>query len=83
MEFVEFCISPAGSQQFCVSARFDNASPVQYHNEVGSLHGREAVGDADRSAALHEFFERRLDDPFGFGIEGASGLVEDEDRRVP
>src|ERR1039458_4841300 len=82
LKFVEFRISPAGPKQLCVGARFDNASLVQYHNEIGPLHGGEAVGDADRRAALHQLFERRLDDPLGFGIERAGGFVQDQNRRV-
>src|ERR1039458_717904 len=82
LEFVEFGINPAGPEQFRVGARFDNAALVQYHNEIGPLDGREAVGDADRRAALHQCFERLLDNPLGFGIERAGGLVQDQDRRV-
>src|ERR1017187_10461576 len=65
-----------------MGARFDNASTVQYHNQISPLDGREPVGDADRGAASHQFFECHLNDALGFGIQGAGGLVQNEDGGV-
>jgi hypothetical protein len=41
------------------------------------------VGDRDRSPALQKRLDRLLDGRFGFGVDGGSGLIEDEDRGVP
>ena len=49
---------------------------------VGAADGREAVGDDEGGAALHEEVEAVLDHGFGLGVEGAGGFVEDEDARV-
>ena len=38
--------------------------------------------DANRGAALHQFVERGLDGAFGFGVERAGGLVQNQNRRV-
>ena len=77
LELVKFGIYAPGLEQLCVLARFDDAPAIQHHDDIGLLNRGKPVGDADRGAALHELFERRLDDPFGFGIERAGGLVQD------
>ena len=40
------------------------------------------MGDDDGRAILHEVLYGILDEAFGLGVEGRSGFVEDEDRRV-
>ena len=40
------------------------------------------MGDDDGSAILHEVLDSILNEAFGLGVEGRSGFVEDEDRRV-
>ncbi len=49
---------------------------------VGSADGGETVGYDEGGAALHEEVEAVLDHGFGLGVEGAGGLVEDEDAGV-
>ena len=40
------------------------------------------MGDDEGGAALHQVAEAGLDHGLGFGVQGAGGLVEDEDARV-
>ncbi len=45
-------------------------------------HAREAVGEDQRGAALHQAVERLLDHGLALRIDGGQRLVEDQDRRV-
>ena len=49
---------------------------------VAPADGREAVGYDECGASLHEEVEAVLDHGLGLGVEGAGGLVEDEDAGV-
>ena len=48
-------------------------------DEIGALDGGEPVGDEDRGAAGDHAFEGGADAELGVRIDGAGGLVEDED----
>ena len=63
-------------------AAFDDVAVVEYDDLVGVANGREAVGDDDAGASLHEFGEGLLDGLLAFGVEGGGGFVENEDGRV-
>lgn len=65
-----------------MAAGFGQAALVEDQDAVGVADGGQAVGDDDGGAALHEFFDGGLDELFGFGVDAAGGLVEDEDARV-
>ena len=65
-----------------MGAALGDAAGVDHADAIGVLHGGEAVGDDQRGAALHEPLERLLDQVLALGVEGAGGLVEDEDARV-
>src|SRR5207237_1141551 len=49
---------------------------------VGVADGRQAVGDDERGAALHDLRERGLYFRFGRGVERARRLVENQNRRI-
>ena len=53
-----------------------------HQDAVGLQHGRQAVGDDDGGAALHQMLERRLHQRLAFGVERRGRLVEQQDRRV-
>lgn len=54
---------------------FLNVSVLEDGDEVGVSDGGEAVGDDDGGAADSGLVEGFLDEPFGFGIEGAGGFI--------
>ena len=54
----------------------------EHVDAVGVAHGRQAVGDHDRGAALRHPGERALDGRLGLVVHRGGGLVEHEDRRV-
>ena len=54
----------------------------EHDDLVGIADGREAVGDHEGRAALHQGLECLLDARLGDRVEGAGCLVEDQDRRV-
>lgn len=60
-------------------AVFDDFAFAEDDDAVEGGDGAEAVGDDDAGAVFHEVFEGVLDEFFGFGVEGGSGFVEDED----
>ena len=65
-----------------MGAPLDDPSLVQHDDLVGIAHGGEPVGDHQHGPVLHQAIDRLLDQSLRFGVEGAGGLVEDQDRRV-
>jgi hypothetical protein len=49
--------------QFGMGAGFHEASFVEDEDAVGSLDGRQAMGDYKSRTAFHELFQRLLDEP--------------------
>ena len=62
--------------------RLDDAPALEHVNAVSVAHGREAVGDDEAGAADDQLLERALDRRLGFVVDGAGGLVQDQDARV-
>ena len=54
----------------------------QCDDAVGAFNGRQAVSNDQRTATAHQLIQCGLDVALGLGIEGRSGLVEDQDRRI-
>src|SRR5687767_11824907 len=52
------------------------------YDAIAFLDGREAVGNDERSAFFHHTFDRLLYELFGFGVDRACRLVEDQYGRV-
>ncbi len=65
-----------------MGADLGDAAGFEDDDAGGAADGGEAMGDEEGGAALHEVRERGLDVGFAFGVEGAGGLVEDEDGGV-
>ena len=55
--------------ELVVGAALPDVALLQHHDLVGMLHGREAVGNDDAGAVLHEFVDGILHDTFTFGVE--------------
>ena len=73
---------PFEGEQLLVRAALDDAALVDHEDQVGHPDRREAVGDDEGGAALGEPAQRELDGHLRLGIDGAGGLVEDEDARI-
>ena len=82
LQLGETRIEAAGTGQSRVRPLLDNASMMHDEDAVAREHGREPMGDHDRSAPLHQFRERRGNQRLAFGIKRRGRLVEQEERRV-
>ena len=51
-------------------------------NLIGAADGREAVGNDEGRAPLHQLTEPGLDHGFGLGVERTGGLIENENARL-
>ena len=63
-------------------AALDDAALLDHKNLVGAANGRQAMGDDERRAALHQLGKPALDHRLRFGIERTGGFVENEDARL-
>src|SRR5579885_1556648 len=79
---VEGGVGSVALQEFGVSALLDDATGLQDDDIVGSLDGRETVGDHYGGATAQETAQALLHDQFGHGIDVGCRLVEDEDARI-
>ena len=61
-------------------ADLDYAARLHHHDAVGGAHRREAVGDDQGGAALHQAVKRVLDETLALGVKRAGRLVEQQDR---
>ena len=59
-------------------ADFHHGALIHHHNHVGGTDGREAVGDEEHRAAAEGLEQIAADLPFGAGVEGTGGLIEDQ-----
>src|SRR5665213_1318359 len=75
-------VAALGAVQGCVGSALDDAACLDDQDLVRSANRRQTMGDDKRCAVLHEIAEAALDESLGLGIEGAGGLVEDEDAGV-
>src|SRR5882672_9160385 len=82
LQVVESPVEAIGRQQVVVTAALDDAPLRQHHDEIGVLHRGQAVGDDEHGAMLHEAFDRLLHQALRFGVEGARGFVEDQERGI-
>ena len=82
LELVELPVEAALGEELLVGALFAELAFVHDEDGVGALDRREAVGDEDGGAARDHAVEREADAEFGVGVDGAGGLVKDEDAGV-
>ena len=73
---------PRLRKQLLVAAHFAKLALVHDEDDVGLLHGGEAVRDDDRGAALNHALQGQADAQLGVGVDRGSGFVEDQDARV-
>src|SRR2546423_12580942 len=68
--------------QLVEGAGLDDASVLEHQDAGGVANGREAMGDHEGGASLHDLVERGLELRFRLGVERARSLVEDQDGRI-
>lgn len=75
----EVSIDGARPQQLVVGRVADQLAFFQHQNGVTDRQHGQAVADDEHGASVGDGREVGLDDGFGFGVQGACRLVEDED----
>jgi hypothetical protein len=75
-------IDAALRHQVGMAALLGDLAAVQHQDAVAVDHARQAMGEDQGGAALHQPVERLLDHRLVLGIDGAQRLVEHQDRRV-
>ena len=68
--------------QVDVAADLDQPAAIEHQDRIGTLYGREAVGDDETRAVAHQRRERLLHQPFRLGVERGTRLVEQQDRGI-
>ena len=76
-------IEAAPGDQLRVTALLHHHAPVHHHDPVRVLHGGQAVGDDQGRPPGHGLGQGKLDQTLVLGVQGAGGLVEQQDRGVP
>src|SRR6186713_1435487 len=66
-------------KQLVVGAEIDNLTVAEDQHLVRPANLAQAVGDQDRGPVLADDTDRALDLIFSGGIDGAGGVVEDQD----
>ena len=70
------------SDEFRVRTELHQVRVVDHGDPVGAPHGAEAMRHHDDGSALHQSFQRLLDNGLRARIEVAGGLVQDQHGRV-
>ncbi|KAH0533739.1 hypothetical protein FGG08_007578 [Glutinoglossum americanum] len=73
---------PVADRQLVVGAGLDDAAAIDHRHAVDIADGREPVRDDDRGPSAHRLLQGDLHGPFAGLVEGAGGLVEDQDPRI-
>ena len=82
LHVVQTGIEFAAPEQFLVPSDVDDAPTFHDHDAIRFEDGGKPMRDDQAGTVEHEVVERLLDHVFGFGIEGAGGLVQNEQGRV-
>ena len=65
--------------QFLVRAAFHDPSAGDDDDLIRVPHGGEAARDDKRGASAHQRFQRILNQPFAFRIQGTGGFIQNQD----
>src|SRR6185437_1189960 len=82
LQVVEPPVGAGGGVELIVASGFDHPAGLQHQNAVGVADGREAVGDDQHGAVLHQVGERALHQQLALVVERAGGLIKDENGGV-
>jgi hypothetical protein len=79
---VQPVVVAALAQQLGMRAHLADAPVLDHQDAVGAPDGRQAVGDDEAGAPLHQVLHALLDQGLRQGVHRAGSLVHDEDLRV-
>src|SRR5687768_2779242 len=68
--------------ELSVAAALDDATPLEHEHAICPNHGGKSMSNDEGGASPHQALERLFDQMLALGVEGAGGLVEDEDARI-
>src|SRR5690606_35514350 len=72
----EFGIESIALHELGVGAAVDDFAPIEHEDAVGIDDGAQAMGNDQRGAVTHGFFQGRLNGPFALGVECAGRFVQ-------
>ena len=82
MAGIKLIVTPLFRQQLVVCAALDDTAVLQHHDAVCFFNGGEPVRDHKAGAALHQPVHTGLHKLFGAGVDGGSGFIQNQHRRV-
>lgn len=82
LHIAQLPVLPARRVEFAVCAALNDAAMLHHADLVAVLYGAQAVCDNDAGAPFKHLEERLLHQAFALGVQGAGGLVQDQDRWV-
>ena len=77
---IQFVIISLFGHQLVVAAGFQNALVADIEDAVAALDGGQAVSHDEAGAALQQRFDALLQKALRLGVDGRSGLVQNEKR---
>src|SRR5690606_7486804 len=80
--FVQSGVDATLFEEFVVGAGLDDAAAVEDQDQIGAPHGTETMSDDEARAPFGQMSDRSRQCAFGLGVDGARGLVEDENARM-
>ena len=82
LQAVEVGVVGVEGEELVVGSLFDDPTAVEDHDAVGASDGGESMGDDKDGAVFAEAFDGLDEESLGFGVEGAGGFIENQDRRI-
>jgi hypothetical protein len=68
--------------EFLMRALGDQTPLVEYQDAIHLADGGEPVSDDEAGAVRHQFLQGELNQALTFGVQGAGGLVQEEEGRI-
>src|ERR1700731_4109966 len=72
----------AETDQFLVSAAFNDTAAMQHQNLIGADNGGKAMSDYDGGSVGHEVLKRFLDQALCRRIHAGGGLIQNQNWRI-
>ena len=79
---IKLIISPLLQKQIFVVPALHNLSMFQYHDRVSIAHRTQTMGDHKYCTPFHQLIHSFLNQGFCPGIDGRSGLIQNQYRRI-
>ena len=76
------CIDSVFLKQHIMGSTLCNSIFRENDDLISMFNRRQTVGNGDGRPVFGQFFQAALDPAFAFIIQGAGGLIKDQDRRI-